>query len=135
MCVCVSWGMSKEKDGLFSSHKSSRRGQVCVCQCAISPPRGSAEAVVAKMRHQTTSHPVQHLGPSGAFVLCSVTHGCDGLSVLPPYTHPTLPPASLVMPQWAVVFILFGPPPLFSSKHSPNLGMQLVCRHVSAVWI
>lgn len=32
------------------------------------------------MRHEKTSHPGRHLGPPGASVFCSVTHGCDGLS-------------------------------------------------------
>jgi len=36
------------------------------------------------LSHRMTSHPSQHLIPYGAFVLCSVTHGCDGLSDPPP---------------------------------------------------
>ncbi|KAI9522348.1 hypothetical protein NQZ68_036680 [Dissostichus eleginoides] len=82
------------------------------------------------MHHRTTSNPAQHLCPSGAFVSCSVTHGSDGLSTSPPFFPP--PARSLVMPQWAAVFKSL---PLLSGKLSPNLGMQLVCGHVSLVWI
>lgn len=44
------------------------------------------------MRHQKTSHPVQHLGPCGPFVLCSVTHSFDGLSTPCPSATSSLQP-------------------------------------------
>lgn len=150
-CVCVSvtsWSVLKRKKGrkgkqyiqmhknpqiFFCSSHWFRCVYVCVCDLL---PLGLSwdccgflgEGDESWLRHQTTSHPDQHLSPPGAFVSHSVTHGSDGLSKLSPHPLPPLPVWWCLSGLWCLYS--FDLLPSSPANTQPTLECSLF-----AVWI
>lgn len=135
----TNWGLVRDLNYYFQQKRKNLsvfllpQGQLCLSP--IDPPgrrRTKRKGVWVKlswrliqwkdkMRQKTTSHLDLHLGPSGAFVLCSVTHGCDGLSA----------PSSQPPGSWCCLSrLLHLSSPILSANTQPTLECCLF-----AFWI